>query len=493
MSEITKTESDQKLEESTFQIPISGLYPSFKSFLDIENNNRIFFSGKYGIGKTYFLRNYFEQNNEDYDVYHLFPVNYQIFANEDIFDLIKYDILSELLSKNPKIFKDNNIKDFVDLKNLAYIWGKDNWLEITKTMISNVPKLGKPMKDVIGLTEQLYEFAKEVNNGEKLIIEEYIDSVKSKSFNETDQISGLIKSKVSEQKGRKKSVLILDDLDRVDPEHIFRLLNILTSYSELENDNKFGFDKIILVGHEKNIRSTFHHKYGIETDFDGYFDKFFSLYVYNFNNKEEIISNLKNLLFKLNTSNKEVKDALAHSGYVHYFCLEILTRAISSSQLEKINLRSLFKGVQYKLPALEDYNHKGDHFYRYISGMGMLDTSINVLLQCTGGSKANLLEITKVCRASVERGFIYDRNYFPFNYFSTSMLIKILGKEAVFGGTKEDSKEVVFKKHKITIGNISNNSHEIETENEALLFYDLLENYLSNEHYTEKDYRKHLH
>jgi len=69
--------------------------------LKIENNYRILFSGQFGIGKTYFLDKFFKSNiNKDkYDVFHLFPVNYQISNNENIIQFLKYDILIELLKK----------------------------------------------------------------------------------------------------------------------------------------------------------------------------------------------------------------------------------------------------------------------------------------------------------------------------------------------------------------------------------------------------------
>ncbi len=49
----------------------------------------------------------------------------------------------------------------------------------------------------------------------------------------------------------KEVVRILDDLDRIDTEHIFRLLNVFVAQVDVvgkgENDNKFGFDKVIFV------------------------------------------------------------------------------------------------------------------------------------------------------------------------------------------------------------------------------------------------------
>ena len=62
----------------------------------------------------------------------------------------------------------------------------------------------------------------------------------------------------------------MDDLDRLDPESIFRLLNIFSSFFDRNQKNKFGFDKIIIVADYENIKNIFHHKYGEETDFEGY-------------------------------------------------------------------------------------------------------------------------------------------------------------------------------------------------------------------------------
>ena len=39
----------------SFKIPISSPAEKFKKVLDTKDNNKIFFSGKFGSGKTYFL------------------------------------------------------------------------------------------------------------------------------------------------------------------------------------------------------------------------------------------------------------------------------------------------------------------------------------------------------------------------------------------------------------------------------------------------------
>lgn len=74
----------------------------FLQFLQEENNNNIIFSGIYGIGKSYFINDFFNnQHSEEYIPIILTPVNYSVANNEDIFEYIKADILLQLLEKVP--------------------------------------------------------------------------------------------------------------------------------------------------------------------------------------------------------------------------------------------------------------------------------------------------------------------------------------------------------------------------------------------------------
>ena len=80
------------------------------------SNSRILFSGAFGIGKTFFLKYFFDTDavKDRYNVFHLFPVNYQIATNEDISELIKYDILYHLLEFDwVKIDNENFSKQLV--------------------------------------------------------------------------------------------------------------------------------------------------------------------------------------------------------------------------------------------------------------------------------------------------------------------------------------------------------------------------------------------
>lgn len=79
--------------------------------------------------------------------------------------------------------------------------------------------------------------------------------------------------------------MLIEDLDRVDPAHLFRILNVLTAHidrnqilvHEFESKqfrNKFDFDNIITVFDYLNTKKIYHHFYGTETSFEGYINKF---------------------------------------------------------------------------------------------------------------------------------------------------------------------------------------------------------------------------
>src|SRR5690554_5891 len=76
------------------------LLEEFLQHLQIIENNDIILSAPFGTGKTHFLKEDFTPKTlGQYNVIHLFPVNYSVSSNEDIFELIKYDILFEIMLK----------------------------------------------------------------------------------------------------------------------------------------------------------------------------------------------------------------------------------------------------------------------------------------------------------------------------------------------------------------------------------------------------------
>ncbi|WP_353124176.1 P-loop NTPase fold protein [Dysgonomonas capnocytophagoides] len=335
-------------------IYIEDLYNHFKSHLD--NNKRILFSGPYGIGKTYFLRDFFKNENieTDYNVFHLFPVNYQVSNNEDIFELIKIDILYHILGKGWEFEEQQQEKISKTLALQTYTISKTSSAFKAITQILSLGK-SKPITEGADELEKIItsfsKYYKELNEEEYSLdkIKEFADVFEKKkgSIYEFDNITQLISELLEKQTSvenqadetdikKKENVLIIDDLDRIDPEHIFRILNVFSAHFDIRNEdsNKFGFDKVIFVCDIENIRNIFSAKYGCNTDFNGYINKFFSSHIYHFENKTEIKETIEKFLDRKLTR-REV-----HKRYtsIKEDIIEFLGIFIDS---ERINIRHL--------------------------------------------------------------------------------------------------------------------------------------------------------
>lgn len=291
---------------------------SFADHLNKEDNTRILFSGNYGIGKTTFLNHFFNSDkseySEKYNAFHLFPVNYSVLQNEDIFSYLKYDIFYEIFIKYKEFsFKENHFS-FLEA---GYYFGSSNIDKILATFLLLIPKLGKQLFQFQGEIKKLKDafqlFKKLAESKENEEVKEFISSfheIEGELY-EDNSITLLIREALNELKGNsKKNILIIDDLDRIDPNHIFRLFNVFAAqfdhrYSDISN--KFGFDKIIFVCDIKNIREIFRSQYGSEVDFSGYIDKFYSKEVYYFDNKENVIGIIDRIV-------EEIKIEAEHSG-----------------------------------------------------------------------------------------------------------------------------------------------------------------------------------
>ncbi|RIJ49473.1 hypothetical protein D1614_08005 [Maribellus luteus] len=278
-------------------IPIDKIKSDFQTFLTPHHNRRIIFSGAFGIGKTHFLNEFFKEKEEYFPVF-LRPINYSLLSNEDVFKFIKYDILAQLI-QNEK-FEVGDSFDFSAEEYTKYYVGQ-NGFSILFNLLKYAPKVGAFIKasEKLGiLVEKFRNGLKEINsNAELKMLKEFGEQAENHFLYEndgvTDFISEILNKLVTpenQEDGNKSKVLIIDDLDRLDPEHIFRLFNVFSAhfdqvhyYENKEgNDNKFGFDKIIFVCDIENIRKIFAHKYGSEVDFSGYIDKFYSTTIYRF-------------------------------------------------------------------------------------------------------------------------------------------------------------------------------------------------------------------
>lgn len=328
----------------------------FKKHIEIEGNSRIVFSGPFGSGKTTFLKNYFSKNS-DYLVFHLFPVNYSVASNEDIFELIKHDLFFELLKECD--FEDNAemFSEFFLFQGFVR-WGLNNSSGASKSFLEEIlGELNKVGKSVFALADQIEKlnisydkFKKDINSNEGNRIINYLKGHKKKSgsIHEEDVFTQLICKLVSQLKNKgggkqKEIVLIVDDLDRVDPEHIFRILNIFSAHFDIDTtQNKFDFDKVILVFDENNIGNIFHNKFGMMADYSGYIDKFYSREIFSYNIAAEVEKRIIEFLGKAKSLPPVFKKANIHYQVSVYVLTSMLrARIIQIRTFTKLNNANL--------------------------------------------------------------------------------------------------------------------------------------------------------
>ena len=262
----------------------------FKEHLATTENCNIIFSGKFGIGKTYFLNEFFKYR-EEYNHIRIAPVNYSIAQNEDIFKYINYDVIFELLGKDISFDKiDFDAESKVD----AYL--SENKLELVKKALSNFSKIGKSLNDLIDIIQSINNFSDDIKEDDFESFQNYLENETNRkgSIYEENFLLELIRKYIEAlEKDETESVLVIDDLDRLDPEHIFRILNVFAAHLDLDdqtaNHNKYGFSKIILVCDITNIRNIFTNRYGQNVDFSGYIDKFYSKEVFEFDNVQNLL------------------------------------------------------------------------------------------------------------------------------------------------------------------------------------------------------------
>lgn len=349
-------EKQENKEVEEFKFDISEPTEKFTKHLEVPFNDRIILSAPFGAGKTYFLKEYFKRNNDKYETIHLFPVNYSVASNKDIFELIKYDILFELFGKDIEFDKTDFSKlDFLPF----YLNGnKVSALETLTPLLNFIPKVGKTVADISKQLLSFYrKFEKQFDNiqiDDEDAALHYLESLNNKkgSIYEDDFYSQLIRQlvnqlkKINDQEEKeKKTVLIIDDLDRIDPEHIFRILNVLSAHMDkAAGENKFGFDKIILVFDQYNVRNIFANRYGVNVDYTGYIDKFYSYKVFEFSNKEGLQKDIITILKSIKSYSKFVdfdKDDVFVQGIVYVFQRLIQANVLTVRRLLKVQNQTI--------------------------------------------------------------------------------------------------------------------------------------------------------
>ena len=276
-----------------------------------EANSRCVLSAPFGEGKSFFLNEFIKKKSSDYDFITLYPTGYQICDNIDVFEYIKRDTLLALLALEPELL------NAMDKTDAAIIW--ESISECREDIVSCLPEINIGVHGTAGVT---ISTANIVNTVCKVVakckkkrrfggnpIKDYFDSFEHNkgSLYEFNPISNMISSliaarkKGSESSNPRKVVLVIEDLDRMDPEHIFRILNVFSAHfgDDLDENfsrNKFGFDKILLLCDYNNIKNIYHHLYGADADFCGYMSKFVAKGVFQYSLRSRVKEYMVSLL-----------------------------------------------------------------------------------------------------------------------------------------------------------------------------------------------------
>lgn len=156
-------------------ISIESLSQNFDDHLLLENNHRIIFSGKFGMGKTFFLQRYFDQHQDKYNTIILSPVNYVVSSNENIFELIKADILKQLFLTRK-----------IELKQLA----KDTTLQRISNYIEKSPLvLPRFMAKVLAKINPAVEVPRQLMEEISAIVKDYRTASSEEFQTLTEEVS----------------------------------------------------------------------------------------------------------------------------------------------------------------------------------------------------------------------------------------------------------------------------------------------------------------
>lgn len=281
----------------------------FANHLNDEGNKFVVFSGAYGIGKTHFLKEFFAEQ-EAYHHVLISPVKYILSPSENIFELIKIDVAKNLFAAG-YLSIEQPVEDLVT--NMAGQTIKKRTLPFLKHILKSIAKV-HPMAGVASmaadgihaLMEDFETFKGQYNETFKLEDPDvqltlFLEGQYEQKghFWERNVVTESIEKALDHHRGKdeKPWVLVVDDFDRLDPEHIFRMLNVMSAHQDDDGTSfKFGFDKVILVFDYENLRHLYHHRYGPQANFKGYIDKFYSREVFHFSHEDVISDYLKKII-----------------------------------------------------------------------------------------------------------------------------------------------------------------------------------------------------
>lgn len=280
-----------------FFVPVTPAIQEFREHLKC--HPRTILSARYGDGKSFFLDAFIKDKDvkKEFKFITIYPVNYQVLENQDIFDVIKYDILLQM-GLNDMLDETVEISSFD-----AFLFCmKSNGLDLIGRLfdiagniegapkVKAIGKIGSVSTKLVQTIKNAVSEYKQYKKGDAGILEKYIADIDKVSVYEEDPVTKIIQNGIAAWRkktgnGKKRVVLIFEDMDRIDPAQLFRILNVFSAHMDFSYryqikpddslvGNKFGVDNVVMVIHYENLESIFHHFYGENTCFEGYIHKF---------------------------------------------------------------------------------------------------------------------------------------------------------------------------------------------------------------------------
>ena len=434
------------------EIDISHCIAEFRQVFECES--RIIFSAKFGDGKSYFMKKFIEsypQKDNEYYFITLHPVNYVVEDNKDIIEYIKRDILFQLI-KDGWVFDYNEDTD----KIFDAVCNKESLNKLVGFISSILPVPGlKDSLDAINRLLSSISTIKEKYDGQNVlkVADDYLNGFygKTGSISECDAFTCLIQRSLEHKSA--KSVLVIEDLDRIDPAHLFRIMNVLSSqvdnpyYLGNPNGNKFGFDKVILVMDYEIGRHIFHHFYGKEANYEGYMNKFLNSIPFHFSISNEAQKQVEDKLVSI-VGTSEVTNFRAainpNDVEARIFYLYDSIRSMSVRRCKEFldddivtHIKNHWRNTSIKIPTQIEIV-KFLYCFRYFTTLPM-DTIYDMLINHLRGKLALKLYLPLFAQATKRTYFCcnvgenifdchydadtYESNVEPTNSWSSDLLV----------------------------------------------------------------------
>ena len=316
-------------------IPLDDAIKEFEKHL--KSHPRTILSARFGDGKSYFLAATAKKLKNRCAFLTIYPVNYQVAENHDIFEYIKRDLLFQMYEQG-MVPESYEIPDDV----ASYFFLKNNWQEFAEEFLKELSYFdaSNAIKATLGAAKFLKAMKKKYDEFKKsggeigARLDRFIASFDKKGIYESDPITAILCDIVKNWKkahNRRRVCLVFEDMDRIDPAHIFRILNVISAQmdygykygvsprSSSLAGNKFGVDNIIVCLDYDNLKHIFHHFYGQKASFDGYINKFSDKGIFHYSLQEQVRQFYMNELVRVTgMDNEAIKAISEHIDFTQF-------------------------------------------------------------------------------------------------------------------------------------------------------------------------------